>query len=278
MKIKKKKQVHDLKKQAKPAEEKSDNKLLVQKKIDNRLLKERASEIQQIGDETNYDDLIYYFKGPSSPVNFTGYEDPSDIYDKTKDGDKKNTSSRRRAKKFKLKLCEIASGNLEHKSDDQLDTIKNAQNLYNSRQKTVDLFNDNAKIISQGIYEANKKNTGTGLKILTPKQMLQRLPIALAQVKAGNNSEHLLNENRQFVYLSKPHVLTLKFTDQLDLTRGENRIALSNLSIYYTWKNIKSLYNNNKFKISVPTGNDKFQFPLIDHTFYLIFKIILNTF
>ena len=68
MKIKKKKQVHDLKKQAKPAEEKSDNKLLVQKKIDNRLLKERASEIQQIGDETNYDDLIYYFKGPSSPV------------------------------------------------------------------------------------------------------------------------------------------------------------------------------------------------------------------
>ena len=41
---------------------------------------------------------------------------------------------------------------------------------------------------------------GTGLKILTPKQMLQRLPIALAQVKAGNNSESLLNEIRQIVY------------------------------------------------------------------------------
>ena len=40
----------------------------------------------------------------------------------------------------------------------------------------------------------------TGLKILTPKQMLQRLPIALAQVKAGNNSESLLNEIRQIVY------------------------------------------------------------------------------
>ena len=98
MKIKKKKQVHDLKKQAKPAEEKSDNKLLVQKKIDNRLLKERASEIQQIGDETNYDDLIYYFKGPSSPVNFTGYEDPSDIYDKTKDGDKVMWNSIRKSR------------------------------------------------------------------------------------------------------------------------------------------------------------------------------------
>ena len=48
----------------------------------------------------------------------------------------------------------------------------------------------------------NKKNniSGKGLKILTPKQMLQRLPIALTQVKAGNNSENLLNEIRQIVY------------------------------------------------------------------------------
>ena len=44
------------------------------------------------------------------------------------------------------------------------------------------------------------KTEGKGLKILTPKQMLRRLPIALAQVKAGNNSESLLNEIRQIVY------------------------------------------------------------------------------
>ena len=60
---------------------------------------------------------------------------------------------------------------------------------------------------------------------------------------------------------SKPHVLLLKFTGELDLRRGENRIASSNLSIYYTWKNIKSSYNNNKCKISVPTWNDKFELP-----------------
>ena len=47
---------------------------------------------------------------------------------------------------------------------------------------------------------AEKPTTGTGLKIFTPKQLLQRLPIALAQVKAGNNSESLLNEIRQIVY------------------------------------------------------------------------------
>ena len=100
--------------------------------------------------------------------------------------------------------------------------------------------------------------------------MLQRLPIALVQVKAGNNSENLLNEIKQIVYslyqskkitkkvynniiksiqvqkmdtlfmnsenkeYSESHVLILKFTDKLDLRRGEENIALSNLSIYYT--------------------------------------------
>ena len=60
---------------------------------------------------------------------------------------------------------------------------------------------------------------------------------------------------------SKPHVLILKLTNKLDLRIGEKIIALSNLSIYYTWKNIKSSYNNNKFKISAPTWNDKFELP-----------------
>ena len=50
-------------------------------------------------------------------------------------------------------------------------------------------------------YKAKQDETkGTGLKILTPKQLFQRLPIALVQVKAGNNSENLLNEIRKIVY------------------------------------------------------------------------------
>ena len=60
---------------------------------------------------------------------------------------------------------------------------------------------------------------------------------------------------------SEPHVLILKPTEKLDLRRDEKIIALSNLSIYYTWKNIKSSYNNNKFKISAPAWNDKFELP-----------------
>ena len=60
---------------------------------------------------------------------------------------------------------------------------------------------------------------------------------------------------------SKYHVLTLKLTNELDLRLGEKVIALSNLSIYYTRKNIKSSYNNKKFRISAPTWNDKFELP-----------------
>ena len=60
---------------------------------------------------------------------------------------------------------------------------------------------------------------------------------------------------------SKPHIIILKLTNKLDLRIGENMISLSNLSVYYTWRNIKSSCNNNKFKISAPAWNDKFELP-----------------
>ena len=57
------------------------------------------------------------------------------------------------------------------------------------------------------------------------------------------------------------HVLVLKLTDKLDLRRGQKTVALSSLSIYYMWKNLKSSYNNNKFKISAPTWSEEFELP-----------------
>ena len=60
---------------------------------------------------------------------------------------------------------------------------------------------------------------------------------------------------------SEYHVLVLKLTDKLDLRRGKKTVALSNLSIYYTWKNVKSSYKNNKFKISAPTWSEEFKLP-----------------
>ena len=60
---------------------------------------------------------------------------------------------------------------------------------------------------------------------------------------------------------SEYHVSVLNLTDKLDLRRGQKTVALSNVSIYYTWKNTKSSYNNNKFKISAPTWNEEFELP-----------------
>ena len=58
---------------------------------------------------------------------------------------------------------------------------------------------------------------------------------------------------------SEYNVLVLKLTNKLDLRRGQESVALSNLSINYTWKNIKSSYNNNKFKISARTWSEEFK-------------------
>ena len=60
---------------------------------------------------------------------------------------------------------------------------------------------------------------------------------------------------------SEPHRLKLDLTDKLNLKNPSKNMALANLSIYYTWKNIKSEYNNNKFKISATTWNDTFDLP-----------------
>ena len=67
-----------------------------------------------------------------------------------------------------------------------------------------------------------------------------------------NTSNSATNKSNEFLY---------KFIDKLDLKDPNKTMALANLSMYYKWKNIKSSYNNNKFKILAPTWNETFDFP-----------------
>ena len=60
---------------------------------------------------------------------------------------------------------------------------------------------------------------------------------------------------------NEPHRLKYNLIDKLDLKNPNKNMALASLSIYYTWKNVKSIYDNNKFKISAPTWNDTFDLP-----------------
>ena len=161
--------------------------------------------------------------------------------------------------------------------------------------------------LDSGKSAAERRNRqGLGPKILTPDQMLSRLPITLAQLKVGNNSQKLIYEIRQLLrslYRSKkfnpnnlqpfnqsylkmktifmttkngkinePHRFRLSLADRLNLKNPNKNIALGNLSIYYTWKNIKSAYNNNKFRIS----DLKLLICLMVLILLLIFKTTLN--
>ena len=87
----------------------------------------------------------------------------------------------------------------QEKKQEKEIVLKNLYNFFEGREKILDAFESKIfSIKSKGAGILNPNHSK--LKILSPKQMLQRLPIALAQVKAGNNSESLLNEIRQIVY------------------------------------------------------------------------------
>ena len=87
-----------------------------------------------------------------------------------------------------------------HKNPVQKKTLSNIKNHFNARESATKFIEDYGSMILEAKSLAKEDQESKGLKILTPNQMLKRLPIALAQVKAGNNSESLLNEIRQIVY------------------------------------------------------------------------------
>ena len=86
-----------------------------------------------------------------------------------------------------------------NKNPEQRKTLANINVLFNARDSSIKFIEDYGSMILEAKRLA-KEQEGTGLKIFTPNQMLKRLPIALAQIKAGNNSESLLNEIRQIGY------------------------------------------------------------------------------
>ena len=121
------------------------------------------------------------------------------IIDKIRVGKIDLADVRNNQEKFRFYLGEIKKGNEKDRSKVQKkkNTLYNIEMLYKARNETITFYDDSSSMMSEAKYKATK---AIRLKILTPKQMLQTLPIALAQVKPGNNPESLLNEIRQIVY------------------------------------------------------------------------------
>ena len=98
-------------------------------------------------------------------------------------------------------LNKLGNIKIGKKTPEQKEVINNLEKFYLSRDEFIIFFRDYGKMVLDANYKSKENETkGKGLQTLTPKQLLQRLPIALAQVKAGNNSGGLLNEIRQIVY------------------------------------------------------------------------------
>ena len=168
-----------------------------QKEIFNKHVDKRREKLTNLDKKVNLDDLIYRYKGNTADLKFDKFDNALNIINKIQNGEISLADVKNNQEKFKSYLGEIKKGNKKHRSKVQKNTLYNIEMLYKARNEAIKFYDDYSSMMSEAKYKATK---GTGLKILTAKQMLQRLPIALAQVKAGNNSESLLNEIRQIVY------------------------------------------------------------------------------
>ena len=161
------------------------------------IFNKRLDEIEEMNNEIDYDDLDYVVLSSDMEYKFSVEKDPISLLNAIKKGEMSVEEAKNRQKDYLKYLNIVRKGN---KNFRQKRTISNIENHFNARNSAIKFIEDYGSMILEARKLAREDQKGEGLKILTPNQMLKRLPIALAQVKAGNNSESLLNEIRQIVY------------------------------------------------------------------------------
>ena len=169
----------------------------------------RLDKIEKMNNEIDYDDLDYVVLSSDMEYKFFVEKDPISLLNAIKKGEMSLEEAKNRRKDYLKYLNIIRKGNKNYM---QKRTISNIENHFNARNSAIKFIKDYGSMIleakrlakedqnGEGANEMSRVNASERLKILTPNQMLKRLPIALAQLKAGNNSESLLNEIRQTVY------------------------------------------------------------------------------
>ena len=156
----------------------------------------KLDKIEELNNKIDYDNLKYVVYSSKKIYNFSELKDPLTLLNEIKKGEMTLEEAKNYQKDYLGYLKNIRKGN---KNVEQRQTLANLNMFYNAREEAIKFIED----YGSRIIEAKKlarEHEGTGLKISTPNQMFKRLPIALAQVKAGNNSQRLLNEMRQIVY------------------------------------------------------------------------------
>ena len=176
-----------------------EDKLLLSKerKIFKDIYNKRLDKIEEINNKIDYNNLKYVVVGTGDEYDFNNLDDALTFLNNIKKGKISMNKAIEQQEKFYKYLNIIRIGN---KNENQKKVLANAYILFNGRNSAIKFIEDYGSMILEAKRLAKEEQEGKGLKILTPNQMLKRLPIALALVKAGNNSESLLNEIRQIVY------------------------------------------------------------------------------
>ena len=156
----------------------------------------RLDKIEELNNKIDYDNLEYITANSGKIYNFSELTDPLTFLDEIKKGKTSLEEAKNIQQNYLNYLNIIRKGN---KNDEQKKTVANTNIHFNARNNATKFIKDYGSMILEAKKLA-KEQERIGLKILSPNKMLKRLPIALAQVKAGNNSERLLNEIRHIVY------------------------------------------------------------------------------
>ena len=168
------------------------NKLLISKEreIFKDMYNKILDKIEELNNKVDYDNLKYVVERSGDEYNFNKMKDPIALLNDIKKSKISLEEAKEKQKDYPNYLNKIRRGN---KSNNQMRTLANINIHYNARDSANKFIEDYSSMILEG-KKLTKQQEGTGLKILTPNQMLKKLPIAPAQIKAGNNSESLLNE------------------------------------------------------------------------------------
>ena len=150
-----------------------------------------------MNNKIDYDNLNYVAVGTGDEYNFNNLDNPLTLLNNIKKGKISMKKAIEQQYNFRKYLNTIRIGN---KNDNQKRTFANINIFHNARNNAIQFIHDYGSMILEAKNQAIEEQYGKGLEILTPNQMLKRLPTALAQIKSGNNSESLLNEIRQIVY------------------------------------------------------------------------------
>ena len=165
----------------------------------------RLDKIEELNNKIDYDNLKYVVVGTGDEYNFDNLDEPLTL----------KISMKKAIEQQHIFLKYLNIIRIGNKNDNQKTTLAIINMFYNARDNAIQFIQDYGGMILEAKKLARKQK-GTGLKILTPNQMLKRLPIALAQIKAGNNSESLLNKIRQMVYsLYRSKEITKKVYDNI---------------------------------------------------------------